>query len=78
MELSKPIDPIAPITYDTTTTPWYFGAYLNMARHNVFLLINHVTDRFSHLQFKALANDEDIVHNPEHMHPGFPVICTQF
>lgn len=61
MELSKPIDPIAPITYDTTTTPWYFGAYLNMARHNVFLLINHVTDRFSHLQFKALANDEDIV-----------------
>ena len=23
-------------TYSLTKTPWYFGAYLNMARHNLF------------------------------------------
>ena len=46
--------------------PQYFGGYLNMARHNVFLLINHLTEAFSNLkniddeQFSLLNDDEEI------------------
>lgn len=47
---------------DLLSTPWYFGAYLNMARHNLFLLINHLTDKFSYLNFSKLKEDGDINH----------------
>lgn len=40
--------------------PQYFGGYLNMARHNVFLIINQVTEAFSYLNFKKINDDEDI------------------
>ena len=36
-------------------------AYLNMARHNVFLIINHLTDRFKYLGFEKINDDEDII-----------------
>jgi len=39
------------------TTPEYFGSYLNMARHNVFLLINHLTKTFNYLPFQLLKDD---------------------
>lgn len=38
----------------------YLGAYFNMARHNVYLLINHLTSVFSHLGFEELNDDEEI------------------
>lgn len=47
-------------SYQIETTPWYFGAYLNMGRHNLFLLINHLSHTFSHLGFKPLKDDEDL------------------
>ncbi|MFA6838867.1 MAG: type VI-B CRISPR-associated RNA-guided ribonuclease Cas13b, partial [Dysgonamonadaceae bacterium] len=46
--------------YNLIETPWYFGAYLNMARHNMFLLINHLTEKFSYLNGEKLTNDEEI------------------
>lgn len=42
------------------TTPEYFGSYLNMARHNVFLLINHLTKTFNYLPFHLLKDDSCI------------------
>lgn len=32
-----------------------------MARHNMFLLVNHVTEKFAYLNEKPLTSDEDIV-----------------
>lgn len=49
------------LRYSIEETPWYFGAYLNMARHNMFLLINHLTEKFKYLDFTTLTNDADIV-----------------
>ena len=43
------------IPYGLENTPWYFGAYLNMARHNMFILINHLTEKFSYLGFKKTS-----------------------
>ncbi len=40
--------------------PQYFGGYLNIARHNVSLIINQITDAFSYLNFKKINDDEDI------------------
>lgn len=41
--------------------PQYFGAYLNMARHNVFLIVNHMAEKFKDLHFKKLPDDSDIM-----------------
>lgn len=40
--------------------PQYLGVYLNIARHNVFLIINQVTEAFNYLNFKKINDDEDI------------------
>ena len=40
--------------------PQYFGGYLNMARHNVFLLINHLSNTFKDLGFSELTDDAHI------------------
>jgi hypothetical protein len=40
--------------------PQYFGAFLNMARHNVFLLINHLTEKFKDYSFEMLKDDKEI------------------
>lgn len=42
--------------------PQFFGTYLNMARHNVFMLINHLTLKFE-FGFNTFKNDKYI--NPE-------------
>jgi len=54
------MDIIPKLTYTIESTPWYFGAYLNMARHNVYLLINHLTEKFSHLKYEKLKDDKEI------------------
>lgn len=46
--------------YNLTETPWYFGAYLNMARHNVYLLINHLTEKFSYLEYEKINDDKQV------------------
>lgn len=61
MNRSQLIDPVQTKTvYSVRDTPWYFGAYLNMARNNVFLLINHLTEKFSHLGYSVLRDDGKI------------------
>jgi len=40
--------------------PQYFGGYLNMARHNIYLIINNLTKTFSYLNFKEIADDAEI------------------
>ncbi len=49
------------ITYRTLENdPQYFGGYLNMARHNIFLIINNLTEEFDYLGFKKINDDENI------------------
>ncbi|HRQ30299.1 MAG TPA: type VI-B CRISPR-associated RNA-guided ribonuclease Cas13b, partial [Saprospiraceae bacterium] len=58
---------------DTTRTKddvLYFGSYLNMGRHNVYLIINHVTEVFKHLGFRKLNDDEDIWSEKEQVNEG--------
>ncbi|TDS56528.1 type VI-B CRISPR-associated RNA-guided ribonuclease Cas13b [Myroides indicus] len=47
--------------YNLNETPWYFGAYLNMARHNMFVLINHLTEKFKYLGFNKIDDDCEII-----------------
>jgi hypothetical protein len=44
--------------YTLKETPWYFGAYLNQARHNLFLVLNDLTIK---LGFKPIANDDQLI-----------------
>ncbi len=37
--------------------PQYFGGYLNMARHNIFLINNHIADKFN---INRLTNEDKI------------------
>ncbi len=46
--------------------PQYFGGYLNMARHNVFLIINGLTDAFGYLKFNKI-NDDGYIKNDTHI-----------
>lgn len=48
------------LQYSLENTPWYFGAYLNMARHNLFLIVNHLTEKFLYLKFERLRKDEEL------------------
>lgn len=58
-----------------TNDPQYFGTYLNMARHNVFLIANDLAQKFG---YDLILDDEDvsnanfwlsnkIVNNPNHV-----------
>lgn len=47
--------------YNLNETPWYFGAHLNMARHNMFVLINHLTEKFKYLGFNKIDDDCEII-----------------
>lgn len=40
--------------------PQYFGVYFNMARHNIFQILNAVVNKFRYLSFRELKDDEDI------------------
>ena len=56
--------------YSIKDTTWYFGAYLNMARHNVYLLINHLTDKFSYLKnYKKLSLEKQTGKNKFELRP---------
>ncbi len=46
------------IYYTLKETPWYFGAHLNQARHNLFLVLNDLTMK---LGFKPIANDDELI-----------------
>ncbi len=54
----------------TTEDILYFGSHLNMGRHNMLLIINHVTEVFKHLGFKTFNNDEDIWSDKQHVNEG--------
>ena len=53
-------DGLPKIPYTLSTTPWYFGAYLNQARHNLFLALNALTIK---LEGNPIANDDQINSN---------------
>lgn len=49
-------------TYRTLENdPHFFGAYLNMARHNIYLIINNLTEEFDYFGFKKISDDENII-----------------
>ena len=50
--------PLPKVFYTLKETPWYFGAYLNQARHNLFLVLNDLTIK---LGFKPIANDDELI-----------------
>jgi hypothetical protein len=54
--------------------PQYFGAFLNMARHNVFMLINHLTKKFNYLGFSEIVNDSEINNGKNILLKAFDVV----
>lgn len=40
--------------------PQYFGTYLNMARHNIFLIENHIAQKFEKNKLGVVKSDEHI------------------
>jgi len=44
--------------YNLKDSPWYFGAYLNMARHNIYLISNEISDKLS---LKHPLSNEEII-----------------
>jgi hypothetical protein len=44
--------------YTLTESPWYFGAYLNQARHNLFLVLNDLTVK---LGFSPMEADDELL-----------------
>lgn len=45
-------------TYNQKDTPWYFGAHLNQARHNLYLALNELTIKIGG---KPIENDDQII-----------------
>ena len=39
--------------------PLYYGAYLNMAMHNILLIIKHLTERFQEIKCEKINVDDD-------------------
>jgi hypothetical protein len=44
--------------YSLNETPWYFGAHLNQARHNLYLALNDLNLK---INGKAILSDEDLL-----------------
>lgn len=64
--------------YNFNDHSWYYGAYLNMARHNLFLLVNHISEKFSYLKFDLLSDDEAISNNKHILANIFDVEQREF
>lgn len=47
-------------TYSQKETPWYFGAYLNQARHNLYLALNELAIKIGD---KPIENDDQILYS---------------
>jgi hypothetical protein len=58
--------------------PQYFGAYLNMARHNMILLVNRLTEKFKYLGFDRLGDDEEIANGKHILYDIFNPAKTEY
>lgn len=48
------------IAYSTATAPWFFGAFLNQARHNLFLTVNDLAIRLGE---KVIDYDDQLLNS---------------